>query len=185
MNKIRQRGFNLIEILVALVVLSMGLLGIVGLQLSSIRNTQSSYSRSLAVAAMNDLAERIYANNPGALAGNYSGLDSATINCAVAPAPICALEASGAAAPAACTPAQMATYDFFVAACGLPSGASRVGGVTDLLTLGRIRTICAAVCPPSSLNIIVNWNDRGSSGDANVNGQAASLQQTTSMWVQP
>lgn len=183
--KIRQQqGFNLIEILVALVVLTLGLLGIAGLQLSSIRNTQSSYSRSIAIAAANDLAERMYANTPGALAGNYNALDSGVAGFCAAPPVICAQESTAAAVPAACTPAQMAAYDFFNAACGMPSATGRVGGVNDMLPAGRIRTICAGVCPPAVLRITVTWTDRGLSGNNNVQAQATS-QESVTMVVQP
>jgi type IV pilus assembly protein PilV len=44
----RQRGLSLIEILIALVVVSVGLLGMAGLQAYSIRNNNSAYQRSQA-----------------------------------------------------------------------------------------------------------------------------------------
>lgn len=42
----RQRGFSLLEVLIAVVVLSVGLLGMAGLQANALRNTQSSLQRT-------------------------------------------------------------------------------------------------------------------------------------------
>lgn len=54
-------GFSLVEVLVALVVLSIGLLALAGLQLKSVQFAHSSYQRSVAVSQANDLIERIWA----------------------------------------------------------------------------------------------------------------------------
>ena len=63
----RSRGFSLVEALVALLVLSIGLLGIAGLQLTGMRNNQAAYLRSQAVVLADDILERMRANR-GALA---------------------------------------------------------------------------------------------------------------------
>ncbi|MBX3685361.1 MAG: type IV pilus modification protein PilV [Rhodocyclaceae bacterium] len=67
-----QSGTTLIEVLVAVVVLSIGLLGIAGLQLSALRNTQGAYERSAAVILANSLAERMAADRAQAIAGAYN-----------------------------------------------------------------------------------------------------------------
>jgi type IV pilus assembly protein PilV len=73
-----QRGFTLLEILVAIVVLSIGLLGLAGLQAISLNNNQIAYYRSLASQQANDMAERMRANLAGVTAGSYDNL-SATL----------------------------------------------------------------------------------------------------------
>ena len=55
------RGLTLIEVLVALIVLSVGVLGLAGLQITSLQYSQSSYERSIAVMQANDLVERLWA----------------------------------------------------------------------------------------------------------------------------
>lgn len=55
-------GFTLLEVLVAVVLLSIGLLGIAGLQLNSLRGNHSAFTRTLAVNLSNDVAERLRAN---------------------------------------------------------------------------------------------------------------------------
>jgi type IV pilus assembly protein PilV len=56
------RGFTLLEVLVALVVLSIGLLGLAGLQLTSVTNTRDAYYRTQAIALSYDIADRMRAN---------------------------------------------------------------------------------------------------------------------------
>jgi type IV pilus assembly protein PilV len=64
----KQNGFTLIEVLIAMLVLAIGLLGLAGLQATSLRNTQSAYNRSLATELAYDLADRMRANISGVAA---------------------------------------------------------------------------------------------------------------------
>lgn len=56
----RSTGFSLIEILIALLVLSIGLTGLAALQLTALKRAQSSYHLSLATAAALDFEERAW-----------------------------------------------------------------------------------------------------------------------------
>jgi type IV pilus assembly protein PilV len=58
------KGFTLVEILIALVILSVGLLGLAALQMSSLKLLSDSYYRSIAVIQANDMRDRMRANNP-------------------------------------------------------------------------------------------------------------------------
>lgn len=66
-----QRGTTLIETLVALVVLSVGLLGIAALQMTSLRNNRGAHLRSQAQVLAYDIADRMRANRNAALADAY------------------------------------------------------------------------------------------------------------------
>jgi type IV pilus assembly protein PilV len=59
-------GFSMVEVLVSVLVLSIGLLGLAGLQASSLRNSQSAYFRSQATEMAYDIADRMRANLAGA-----------------------------------------------------------------------------------------------------------------------
>jgi len=59
---IKNIGFTLIEVLIAMLVLAVGLLGLASLQVKSLSNTQSAYNRSLATMLAYDLVERMRAN---------------------------------------------------------------------------------------------------------------------------
>lgn len=67
-----QRGATLIEVLVAIVILSIGLLGLAGLQATSIKSNEGSYYRSQATILANDIIDRMRANRTAAIAGNYN-----------------------------------------------------------------------------------------------------------------
>jgi type IV pilus assembly protein PilV len=64
-------GFTLLEVLVALVVLSVGLLGLSGLQATSLRNNHSAFLRSQATLLKTDIIDRMRANRDSAAAGSY------------------------------------------------------------------------------------------------------------------
>jgi type IV pilus assembly protein PilV len=55
-------GFTLIEVLVTIVVVSIGLLGLAGLQINGLRANVSSEARSKATLLANDIIERMRAN---------------------------------------------------------------------------------------------------------------------------
>jgi type IV pilus assembly protein PilV len=59
-----QRGVTLLEVLVSVLVLSVGLLGYAGLQMISLKNNNSAYQRSQATLLTNDIMDRMRANRP-------------------------------------------------------------------------------------------------------------------------
>ncbi len=62
------KGFTLIEVLIAVLVLSIGLLGLASLQANALRSNFGAYARSQAVILANDMADRIRANPTAAAA---------------------------------------------------------------------------------------------------------------------
>jgi type IV pilus assembly protein PilV len=60
MNK--NKGFTLIEVLVAVMILAVGILGMVSLQMNGIKNIHSAYYRSQATQLGYDMADRIRSN---------------------------------------------------------------------------------------------------------------------------
>lgn len=73
-----QQGFTLLEILVAVLVLSFGLLGLAGLQAASIRSNHSAYLRTQATHLAYDMADRMRANSAGVEGGYYNNPTLAT-----------------------------------------------------------------------------------------------------------
>ncbi len=67
----RQRGFSLLEVLIALLVLSIGLLGLAGLQMFSVKFVHQSYQRTQATLQLYDIIDRMRANGRGVIANNY------------------------------------------------------------------------------------------------------------------
>jgi len=98
----RQAGFSLIEILVTMVVLSIGLLGVAGMQASGLRNNHAAYTKTQATNLAMDMAERIRANPKGQ--DNYDGFDT---NNTPGTAQTCISANTG------CNPTDLAKHDKF------------------------------------------------------------------------
>ncbi|MCI0506012.1 MAG: type IV pilus modification protein PilV [Gammaproteobacteria bacterium] len=73
-----QTGFTMLEVLVAIVVLSFGLLGLAGLQADGLRNNTSAYLRSQATLMAYDMLDRMRANMQGVANGDYNNLLNTT-----------------------------------------------------------------------------------------------------------
>jgi type IV pilus assembly protein PilV len=65
-------GFTLIEVLIAVLILSLGLLGMAGLQATSLKANSSAATRGQATLLAYDMIDRMRANRDAALAGTYN-----------------------------------------------------------------------------------------------------------------
>jgi type IV pilus assembly protein PilV len=74
-----QRGVGLVEVLVALLVMSIGLLGYAGLQLRALGSTEDAHYRTQAIVIAQDLAERMSAN-PQARAAYLNAANWSTVS---------------------------------------------------------------------------------------------------------
>ena len=128
-----QRGFSMIEVLVTLLIISLALLGTAGLQAYAMRLNQGGQFRTQAVFLAADLAERMEANKPGAVAGLYAAA-AANTDCVAA----------------ACSPASLAQFDLFqwqaAVAAALPQSTTAVAQT--------------AAGNPSTYTITISWVDR-------------------------
>lgn len=91
-----QKGFSLLESMIAIIVMVLGILGILGAQMKTLTDTQASVRRAQAIRLIGDLGERLQ-NNPDAL-GNLSTYTTSP-------------KTSNDCGSAVCTPAELATYD--------------------------------------------------------------------------
>lgn len=117
--KTTEKGFTLIEVAIALLVLAVGLLGIAGLQSTSIQTTLKSHQRAVAMSQAQDIADRIRANVTGLRSLDY-------INAIPGGAPNPDCQSLGAS----CTPTQLAATDLYnwdtANAALLPSGQGSI-----------------------------------------------------------
>jgi len=67
----RPRGFTLLEALIAIVVFSIGLLGLAGLMVVSVKTNHSAYLRTQATFIAQSMADRMRANSMGVWAKSY------------------------------------------------------------------------------------------------------------------
>ena len=133
------RGLSLIEVLVALLVLGIGVMGYAALQLKAVRMTEDTYARSQAMAIAQDMMERIRANVDALT--DYTGADWAA---AASPYTDVCTVTSGVDTATPCTPAQVAADDVHESA--------RMA--SSMLPAGKI-----AVTPCDKLTcVVVAWN---------------------------
>lgn len=163
----RQRAFTLLEVLVALVVLSIGLLGIGKLVLFSSRGNDSAYMRSQATELAYGILDSMRANQQAASAGDYNvgtGAYSLTQNCVPPPA-------------VTCTPAQLVNSDIYWwkywTSKRLPNGD---GTITTNTVTG------ADGIPHTSATVQVLWNDWVAQQTFGATSQQASVTLETILW---
>lgn len=76
----KEHGAGLIEVLVAVLILALGLLGMAGLQASALKKNQSSYARGQAVMMSYYILDAMRADRPNALSGNYDTASTGLCN---------------------------------------------------------------------------------------------------------
>lgn len=112
------QGFSLLEVLVALLVLSIGLLGLAGLSAKGMSSNQSAYYLSQAMVQAYDMADRMRANRVGFAAPNNSYDD------------VSGIPGDPGCISTGCLPPQIAQYDLYkwntANANLLPSGQGKV-----------------------------------------------------------
>ena len=168
----RTKGFTLIEILVAVVIFSFGLLGVGGLMTISVRNNHNGYLRSQANFLAENMIDRMRANPVALWRGNYDGS-------AVPGGSVCTLANS-------CEFSALALYDTEQWAQSLASTLPSGTGVIACDTLGAAAAAettpdggqWAAVKPFEGIcTITVNWVES--------NGGTAPAAQTLVLVAQP
>lgn len=147
----RQRGVTLLEALVSIVILAIAVLGMLGVQMRTLAETQTGVRRAQSVRLIEDLAERIKANPDGFaqlsnFVGGFTSTTTATVQCDAA----------------VCTPTELAQWDIdkwrAAVAETLPLGKAAVFTSTDETTVGQQR----------QLGIVVGWraNERSREGES-------------------
>lgn len=91
-----QRGITMIEVLIALLIFAIGLLGVAGMQSLALKSTNNSNIRTLVNIHAYEIAERMRANMPGVESGSYNSISSIT---------------GAAQCSPGCTPQQLAALD--------------------------------------------------------------------------
>ena len=99
----RQSGTSLLEVVVAMVVFAVGIIGIASMLLTSMRNNDATLLRTQSTMLASEVYEMMLANLPAAEACNYGLSMNAELGLAVGH------NCSGASAD--CTPAQVAAWD--------------------------------------------------------------------------
>lgn len=146
-------GASLIEVLIALLVFSIGLQGIASLQYQAIKENFDSSQRSQAIWAAQELVARIQANEAGREDDAYSITDF-TADCDSEPDPYCADTDSDAES---CDASEMATFDVWETFCS--------SGSSPLNLTASISCVDAGCPPESDYQLTLQWSSKAVADD--------------------
>ena len=104
-----QKGVTLLEVMIAVLILSIGLLGHSKIQALGVRAGTDANLRTQATSLVSEMIERLRANRPAADSEYYSTIDYSAIDCTAAPAKICSEGTAGSAVE--CTTDEIANED--------------------------------------------------------------------------
>ncbi|KAA3642556.1 MAG: type IV pilus modification protein PilV [Proteobacteria bacterium] len=162
----KEDGFTLLEVLIAIVVFSFGLLGIAGMMTISVRNNHNGYLRSQANFLAENMMDRMRANPTALWSGTYTGTPSAgTAECKLA---------------SPCNYDELAAYDMEQWAqsidLALPNGVGTISCVNNQPLPANLSSATAPSiwfpAPPyrGICTITITWNEanRTSNQDAQV-----------------
>ena len=166
----RERGFSLVEVMVALVICAVGLLGLAKMESLALSSTSVANSRSLAAIEASSMAAAMHAN-PGYWAAGFAPtttIVSAANNFSAAPACFTAGTTS-------CTPSAMAFYD-------LQQWAIALAAVLP----GYVATItCSTTGFPVTCTIQIQWTENAIAANAAQTQIGALAAPTYVLYVQP
>ena len=165
MNNSKQNGMSLIEVLIALIIFSVGLLGIAGLQLVGMKTNHDSLIRTQATQLAQSIAEKMLANEEGVRAGEYtvSNIPSSTISQLGTLPSLNPSLGSMPSSESSSTPIKISQDDLFywqqMLATQLPGGTGLISCINNPLTSST------ATCSEFSQGaIIISWQERGNRG---------------------
>jgi type IV pilus assembly protein PilV len=163
----RALGFSLVEVMIALIIISVGMVGIAKLEAVVLSSTGTSRLRALVALQAESLADAMHADRDfwdgtsndwtssmgvsvtvtGGTA-SISATNSAHLASALSTVPTCT---------AACIPANLAGYDLTQWA----SGNAGIGGLAELLknSTSSISCLAATVTNPASCTVTINWSE--------------------------
>lgn len=176
--KSADRGYSLLEVLVALLVISVSLLGVAGMQAISISNTGVAAFRSVAAMKASSLSASMSANEAywqGAGVATATTVNGSTITSTDAN-----ITGSPTCASSTCTAASMATYDLKTWGGELQS--SLPGGT------GKVNCTVTGTSPNAvnTCQIIVYWVEKNVAQNQSSGASAtAGTQYDFEMVIQP
>lgn len=146
-----QRGISLIESLIAMVVMALGILGMLGVQMRTLTDTQGGVRRAQAIRLIEDLGERLQ-NNPDALSNlsTYTTEPSSSTDCVATP----------------CSPSQLATFDI----------KNWRTAVENTLPGGKA-TVFVPQDSPRQLGVLIGWSENRYNQD----GKSRTVADTTAL----
>jgi type IV pilus assembly protein PilV len=178
----KARGFTLLEVMISLIITSIGLLGIAKIHALAYSSTATAGVRSLVALQAAGLASSMHANRVYWAAGaapvpviiSGTTINDGTLNAAAASVGYCV----AGIGPTPCTPDLMAAFDLHTYAAQLNA---------SLVNLNPVTTINCPAAIPVNCTIQVTWNEKAVS----INQQSvastaqATFAPTYTLYVEP
>ena len=134
-------GFTLLEVMVAMLIFAVGMLGLAGIQAISLQNNNTAYLRTIAMQQSYNMSDLLRASSDfdGSVDSNYAAV---TTSLGTAPSPNCFLNVNDISTH--CTSSQMALFNIYhwknrlASKSGLPSGRGKVtktGNVYEIIIM--------------------------------------------------
>lgn len=103
-------GFTLLEVMIAMVIFSIGLLGLAGIQAVALKNNNSAYTRTVSMQLAYNIADviRASADNIGSVDGGYDAVTTAIPGTA----PTSCVQKDGVGAPN-CTESDLVNFELY------------------------------------------------------------------------
>lgn len=148
-----QKGFSLVEVLVALLVLSIGLLGLAALQTTSMKYNTDSYFRTQATYFVYDIIDRMRTNSASVVdGGTYDVPDTSSATSIISTYQSCKSSTCACDATAVCDTTQLATHD-------LGKWYERMGQVLPgASNNNNLATI--VIDSTKKVTVTINWTER-------------------------
>lgn len=146
----KNHGMTLIEVLVAAIIVTIGLLGVASLQVAALQGATNADFRSKAMDLATSLSDRMHANLIGVADDRYLGSPV----CGAGTIPDCAMTPAmdDSASVVQCTPQQMALYDLDKISCGPGIQGSLPNGQ---LEVSRLNTVAGNGIPCDQVTCLV------------------------------
>lgn len=191
-NYSKHRGLTLIEVLVTMLVVSIGLMGLASLQATSIKESLGTSQRSMGIWMADELAARMRANSEG-LGSGYTTAGANNGLCNNGPGKMCSDNHQGDASDN-CTANEMATYDVWEVVCGPAIDGDIMSGPNDSINITNYNIQCAdsdttdgTPCSPgSNFTITLEWSSKAiQDATANQSGYNEDATQQIELVVRP
>jgi type IV pilus assembly protein PilV len=183
----RQRGVTLIEVLVAMVVVAVGLLGVAKMQALAVASSRTSSTRALVAIEAASLASMMHANETFWTSSAAQGLT---------------VSVTGAAAFTATPSTSVATQSLVSPPCNAPSScagsAATMAGYDLTLWSSQLYTLIPTVtgatvaCPtpasastPLTCTVTISWNEQSTGIGSTASVATSPTAQSFALLVQP
>ena len=150
----------MLESMIATLIISVGLLGVAGMQMIAMKGANHAFQQGKASDLMRGLLERMRSNSDGVYAEKYNITDSKNYNCSAVLAKDCEDGVT------VCNAEDLAKSDLQRTICG--AGGNYAGGLKGSLSNSSLSISCqkgAGTCATSGVTFKISWSERVLGGE--------------------